>query len=521
MEFVSVCPLRLGASLTVRGHAFELKVVVKATLEPALLSGDGGALELAEHQLAPEGAERAQVDDEAAVSRAVRRLPGVEVARRRWSFGGAPPGMEVQELPEISPRLFISHAGASREVMLGTHAVEVNPVTGWVTVLWTGAVPLARAETDGTLVLAMERNDELVTLPDVMQCTRGLDPAFVEQRGRAVVRGLATSEFPPLPTSPEASPPKRSIGQRMLDAPPPPMARRSPRPEPEDVAPARAEARRTLRGHEVIWVADGAEAALRRYPTFRQLLPKKSGDEEADRSVAGVGVVALRGAVTALEDLSAALRGAVSDGMLEPPLVLVEGELSVIVDAVEVLRAWGVNALAVAPNDESVKVSVAAADAVDLADAPTAHVASLLAAVRVAVSAAVGATVAATLDVAIRRGLARARRTERVALHLDGEGEHVRAVLSAPATRPTSPPRGTSGPPERGEARVYLPADAAEKLPLLTSLEARLLARVRPPLEGRASRAPVLLPLAILRAFTVEVDAHSTPGAAPARSVTP
>lgn len=515
MEFVSVCSLRLGASLAARGHSLEMKVVVKATFEPTHPGERRCALELAAHQPAPEGDERALIDDEAALSRAVRRLRGVEVGPRRWVFEGAPPGMEIQELPELAPRLFIVQGGGSREVMLGTRAVELNPVTGWVTALWADRASLARAESAGTIVLAMETADELVTWEDVLRRTRGLDASFVEQRGRAIERALAPTDEAPLEPAPEPEPPKRSIGQMMID-----MPRPRPRPSVEEDAPSAppADARRSVLGHEVLWVADAADAALRKHPILRKLLPKKSAEDEMDRPELEVGGVALRGPTTDLDALGVALRASVSDGVLEPPLVIVSGELSVAVDPVEALRAWAVNALAAAPNDESVKAAASAAnEALDGADTAAPLLVALLAKLRASVAVAAGAPVEASLDAGIRRGLVRERRTQRVTLRLglDGEGEHVRATLAATSAV-------SSSRPERVEARVYLPVAAAARLPLVATMEVRLVARVHPPLQGRAKQAPVLLPLAILRAFSVETDAvHSMPSAAPARIVTP
>lgn len=485
VEVVSVCPLRLAATLS---SDRALKVVVKATLEPA------PELELAPHQPAPEGDERTflDLDDDARPSRAVRRLRGTSIGPARWSFDGAPPAMVVQVLPALSPRLFVARGDVAREIALSLASVELNPVTGWVTCLWTANAAIGRDEADGVVAVALEDRDGAPTWTRVWERTGGLDAAYVTHRAPVTE---ASSRFDVA----SVAMPKRSIGQVLAEARPgraiDPASDPPSEPHPERLAPPPE-----TRALEMLFVRDGADADVRRSPALRKLLPKSATEEDDDeRARHEFGTLARLAPRTALADLAAALRASVVDGVVEPPLVVVDGALALVPDPVARLTAFCDNADVFASVDAKVKVLVERARAA-LADAATPD--AVVVAIETALRAALPAS-AAPLEAAIHRELLRARSVH--TMSVDG-APHARARLRVGADGDL-------------DVAVYLPLDAAARLPLVSVFDARLIARVRPSLEPGAGRGLVsLLPIAIFRSFVTKAARHSSP---PARSVMP
>jgi hypothetical protein len=242
-------------------------------------------------------------------------------------------------------------------------------------------------------------------------------------------------------------------------------------------APARMEGRRDLLA--LVWLDRKTVPRIVRKPAWRRLLDALDDepvDPEADDPLlsdepaeledqAQVFAILDAGAATDTEGARLSLsRTAGRRGKLLPPLELFDGALSLPFDEVETLKVMVSTATPLAEGDEALGGAIAVAEkflASPGAASSAAVAEALTARLREVIAQGKQRATAAAVDAQVERALLEQRHYQRRKVL---GGLHLRALLHAAG--------------ERAPLVAYLPAEAAEALPLAARFRARLIAAV-------------------------------------------
>lgn len=211
--------------------------------------------------------------------------------------------------------------------------------------------------------------------------------------------------------------------------------------------------------------------------------PEKSAEEKARDDRAGVARV-LTGAQPTLDVEGALFSAATDDGVLEPPLLVVPGDLELPFDEIETLKVLVRAAAPLAVGDKKLKETLDIAEealATPLGSSPEVA-ATFSARVRDAWIKANRILAPDYLDVHSRRVLLEQRRYQ--LRELMG-AQWIRALLHGPMTDRPIP--------------TYVPADLAKRLPLFVRFPARLIAEALLPQEQTETSPVALRALALAR----------------------
>jgi hypothetical protein len=296
----------------------------------------------------------------------------------------------LTRLPGLRPCAFIDIAGMPpQRIHMECDTLWIDTDRSICTMVWRGQVPLETASVKGRVLVAMEEGQGHLSWGDLQRKLAGTE-AQAAQEGTAIIELVSVKEPPPSQmTPPPASPQPEAIDtgigpitptalastggfpRASLPLPPPPAAPTaaalSPPPAvttdgallsavttdgvlPASVAPtidvasmpvpggpARPAPRSAVPGGviDLLWFDPAVVPRLRLLPAYRELLASMArGPEPGDTSErrAAFDVLARAGA-TDEEGLFGAMASAVSEsGQLEPPLLVVEGELCAVFD---------------------------------------------------------------------------------------------------------------------------------------------------------------------------------------------
>lgn len=320
-------------------------------------------------------------------------------------------------LPGLRPRARALRSGATEDVPLRADTLWIDADRGVCAVLWRGQVHLADRSERGRVLVDVEPRPspslaeiEPRSLPSLVdedearlrsEGTVSLLYAGPSLRREALPfrQSVANVAAPPLAAPPaEVRPPPAyappiDLRAPPLAAPPPPAAIASvleasnaaaarseilaaPRAPLSAITPApRTAAPRPRELVKLVWLDGAVGSRLRAVPAFRRTLLESdltpaedveqamNGEPEGDEARTRRQVSALLSRGDALDEQGVRLaraEAAHDDGLYEPPLVLVAGELSLPFDEVEVLKATiaAVSPFTVA--DRKLKESVAA-----------------------------------------------------------------------------------------------------------------------------------------------------------------
>jgi len=145
----------------------------------------------------------------------------------------------VSHLPGMQPRAFVERCAAVRPVSLRADSLWIDTTRGICTVTWRGSVELQSADEPGRVLVALERDDEHLTWPDVEAMAPPQSGPTSAVRLASATHADSQSELParrtPLPTlnlemtpcpAPPISCPPRPIScaPPPISAPPPPIS---------------------------------------------------------------------------------------------------------------------------------------------------------------------------------------------------------------------------------------------------------------------------------------------------------
>ncbi|HVK63546.1 MAG TPA: DUF2169 domain-containing protein [Polyangium sp.] len=277
-------------------------------------------------------------------------------------------------------------------------------------------------------------------------------------------------------------------------------------PEMQVAIPARNQRTVPARVFDLLWFDPRSLPRIRKQPAWRKIL-EALADEPLDPDIDDpeLGLepadveerremfeVLAHGAALGEEAIREAVRGAIrKDGRFVAPLVLVEGEVSLLFDEIESLRALVAVVGPLAGGDERSKEAVAAArdylSAADsLRDPVTAR--ELGAAIEAAYAQA-KKRVVSPAEVSVRRErlLLEHRRHQRQAVF---GGKHLRGVVQLPGGEREMP--------------VYFPEALVEVLPMVAGFSARFVAEAHLAAEARAACPVALRGVGITRIETTD-----------------
>jgi hypothetical protein len=534
MELISVCPLHVAGTLRPSSAGLHFSVIACGTLDTKA----DGSLDLAAKQHAPDGDDLQLLEPRGrAVSppkRSDRIIAGRVIAGGAFfAFDGASRELQRQRVVKMRPKLFIEDPRGGREVALDIAAVTLDRASGEVSVVWLGQSSVDVEGHDPRAFVALERDGEILTWPELAGRVDGLlsaskcERVFIEAEptmseiGEATVTlgpGETNERFgeSPLPfgpashRAPEPREPvslgvprvmpapeivdRRSIGQILTERPTTPRAAHSLVVDPDAERQSRAALKHNAEpgfALELVWHADGASPRLRKQPELKRLVLAFRSPSEPAREEHDVASVARGAPRTPIEDIGRAMDRAVHEGVLEAPALVIDGMLSLSFDPVETLRALVAAARALVKPSERVTKAIGSADAVttgDLADAAWALAEPELARLRDAIASTVRPEVARSVEDAVDQKLTRDRKILSVTVlgaphfvgHITGEGD----AKSSSA---------------HNSAAVYVPLPAADRWPLVRRFPARLIAEARAPLDDREPGVAALIGLAIYR----------------------
>jgi hypothetical protein len=216
--------------------------------------------------------------------------------------------------------------------------------------------------------------------------------------------------------------------------------------------------------------------------------PALSTDPAAIQDRAQVHAILDRGAAIDAEAVRGALEAAFQKrGRFAPPIALVDGELEPLFDELETLKAMVSAAAPIAAGDEALKTAIASAREYlglpDLVSAP-AVASGLSARIREAFAHGKRSLPADHLDVQVERALLERRCYQKRKIF---GGPHLRALLHP-------------FPPGEGSPMVaYLPAAAADELPMYPRFPARMLAELHVTVDVQEARPEALRVVALGR----------------------
>jgi hypothetical protein len=509
MDLVSVCPLRIAGTLFAVDAGIELRVVVRATLEPSA----EGALELAPKQVAPDADDCLYLVEQSGVPRVPRRgvrLPAESLGPGMLiTFPGSPPGQSAHRLPDLTPFFFIEQPGGGRRVPLALGEVALDASSRVLGVVWQATVTVTAEEAAARAILAIGREDESISWTDVAERADADDGPL--QRSHIEVRqpppraskapleseskpnmedtlsldtgelddAVASTALPFGPT--EAS--TLAFSNAPLDAALP-FSRRDSLPPIEPADSKRGESKRPEPGAlETTWVGETALTDAEAVTDLASSLARVERSE-VSRAVGALALGMRTASPVALAALPASLARAVVEGVFEAPAVVVSGRLEMQLDPVERLRALVSASRTFAVGHERLGAVVDRATAALAADGAWTFAEPQTASLLEALAAALAPETLRAVDEAVARKLARERKLVRVDV---AGGPHVVLHLAADAA--------AAGP----RAPVYVPVAAVSRLPLAPRFSARVLARAHPSFDDREPGRVALVARALFR----------------------
>lgn len=415
------------------------------------------------------------------------------------------PGIPLSPAAALAPGLPLPPIGGSAQPVIG-------PVPGMPSGLSPGIAPLPLAPpktTVGQATVAAAADLRPIPPPRPSQ---EVMPVALDEEGtrprRSDPRSLATAAFLGAAEASTAAAVARDEGAVR-------RARKSERPAAAQ-APAQAPARTVV---DLLWFAPELPQRLSAHAAFKRLLkpeappppppeevipdeelpedapprkkrkppppPEKTPEEKAREDRAKVARVISRGEPTV--DVEGALFSAVDDdGVLDPPLLVVPGDLELPFDEVETLKVLASAAAPLAVGDKKLKETLDLANealGTPLGSSPEVA-ASFSARVRDAWLKANRILSPDYLEVHSRRVLLEQRKYQMRELM---GSPWIRALLHGPMTERPVP--------------AYLPADLAKKLPLFVKFPARLIAEALPAQDQNEQHPAALRVLALARAL--------------------
>jgi len=295
------------------------------------------------------------------------------------------------------------------------------------------------------------------------------------------------SAIPPATPSPRASAVPTAIPSAPGFGPPPPALRAPPAPPTRpDRMLFRSAQEETSRGDtaiEPLWVASDARARVRRHAELGLFLDA-THPIEADR-VAHELALAVRAAPSVpVAGLGVALGRAVGGGVLDPPALVVTGRFEMIFDPEDRLRALLSAARPIAASHERVAASLEAGAAALASDAAWLLAAPCTASLLDALASVLSQEAFRSVHDTVHRKLARDRKLARVDV---AGASHV--TLHVSADEATTSPR----------VALYLPSEAASRLPHAPRFPGRVIAIAHPPFDDREPGPVALVAVALFR----------------------
>lgn len=454
----------------------------------------------------------------------------------------------VTTLPGLHPRAFVESAGALRqEVKVTCDTLWIDTDRSICTLTWRGAVPLARADEPGRIVVVMEERSQRLSQTDVERLlgipsregrpAHGAAVIITNEEPDGTLRLSSTQQShasKPAPTAPVwlASPrPERETPQSQPQPPPlqavkrplpPPPPAESPwasgarpasapppligalasikapeRPADAELPPAPAKASApAIEVVELIWLDPKFAPKIRKNAAWRKLLPESkprtteddsdpetSAERKEARERRDVTWILKGGEAAGATALDDAIDAAMADGTFVPALALTAGEIELQFDEDEVLKATAALAAPFAGADKSLKEAVDKAS--DAAPADRVMCDKLTARIREAFSQSQRSMPQNYLTSQVDRALLEQRHYQKRALL----GQRwIRSLLAVPG--------GTSPIP------AYLPESLENELPMFKRFRAKLIAEVRPTLDQSEAHPIALRVVALGRLIT-------------------
>ncbi|MDC0744595.1 DUF2169 family type VI secretion system accessory protein [Polyangium mundeleinium] len=311
---------------------------------------------------------------------------------------------------------------------------------------------------------------------------------------------------PPSPVAPPPVPPRLPLTPPSALFASNAAADLEPVPEMQMATPAQTQRPVPARVFDLLWFDPRSLPRIRKQPAWRAIL-EALADEPLDPDIDDpelgfepadveerreVFEVLAHGAALGEEAIRAAVRGAIrKDGRFVAPLVLVEGDVSLLFDEIESLQALVAVVAPLAGGDDRSKEAVAAArDYLSAADSLRDPVAAreLGAAIETAYAQAKKRVVSpAEVSVRMERVLLEHRRYQRQAVF---GGTHLRGVVQLPGGEREMP--------------VYFPEALVEVLPMSAKFSARLVAEAHLAADAQAACPVALRGVGITRIATTD-----------------
>jgi len=278
-----------------------------------------------------------------------------------------------------------------------------------------------------------------------------------------------------------------------------PAPQSRPKATPASVEPARSDAKSVV---DLLWHEERAVPRIRAW--WEELVTKldfepadprhdlSPADPDNDRSRHNVFGVLTDGEATNSAGVARAVQGAVNDrGRFTAPLVLVAGELRFPFDELEALKATVVAATPMAGSDKKLKDSLDALNELvklSYLQGTTSVTGRLLAQVKEQFAQSNRQLPADYLDTYVERSLLEQRRYQ---IRKVFGGEFIRGLL-APASDKEAP------------IPVYLPRSLDQKLPMVTSMRARIIVEAHPQQDQYEASLYALRAVALGRAIHID-----------------
>lgn len=429
----------------------------------------------------------------------------------------------VTNLVPVVPRAVVEGPGAQgREISLVCDTLVIDTDRGHCTVTWRGQIPLPRPDQPGRVVFSLRGSEPQVAVPSEggWPAEREGDPVqtLMVSPAMAVAAALpfAVAPSPPPPVRPPSridpvapaveaspwlasspSPPAPTVGQMTLDA-----VVRAPALVP--MVPGAEPRRAALMGRPVVdllWFNPGSLSRIRKHAAWKEILAgvkPRAEDEDLDDDLPAprrtlpkdrrdVLAVLSRGEALDVDGVEAALTRAMEDeeGFI-PPLVLVEGELTLHFDELETLKA---TLAAVSPHlggDPRLKEVVDQVSEVfkmPWVQGSNGVIEELTGKVREAFAQGPGRRAGAVgqMEAHVERALV--------------EQRHFRKAMVLGQSRV----RGALSSPGAAEVMVYLPESVGKELPAFRRFAARVVGEVRGAVEAYAGSGAVIRAVAVGR----------------------